>query len=137
MIRRPPRSTRTDTLFPYTTLFRSPDGLFQNLAIPSAKVAGIIADDRVVAVTLTGSEGAGMAVAAAAGKALKKVVLELGGSDPFIVMPSADINKAAATAVTAGIPNTGQTCIRAKRIILHAGVFEAVKIGRGSLRGRV
>src|SRR3546814_7190017 len=77
MIRRPPRSTRTDTLFPYTTLFRSPDGLFQNLAIPSAKVAGIIADDRVVAVTLTGSEGAGMAVAAAAGKRSEEHTSEL------------------------------------------------------------
>ncbi len=103
----------------------APAGLFQNLAIPSAKVAGIIADDRVVAVTLTGSEGAGMAVAAEAGKALKKVVLELGGSDPFIVMPSADIDKAAQTAVTARIQNTGQSCICAKRMIVHAEVYDA------------
>src|SRR3546814_17617883 len=70
----------------------APDGLFQNLAIQSAKVAGIIADDRVVAVTLTGSEGAGMAVAAAAGKALQKVVVELGGAAPFHGRHLADIS---------------------------------------------
>ena len=103
----------------------APAGLFQNLAIKSDKVAGLIADDRIVAVTLTGSEGAGMQVAEAAGHALKKVVLELGGSDPFIVMPSADIAKAAETAVKARIQNTGQSCICAKRMIVHADVYDA------------
>lgn len=103
----------------------APDGLFRNLHIKSAKVADIIADPRVVAVTLTGSEGAGMKVAEAAGKALKKVVLELGGSDPFIVMPSADIGKAAETAVKARIQNSGQSCICAKRIIVHSDVYDA------------
>jgi succinate-semialdehyde dehydrogenase/glutarate-semialdehyde dehydrogenase len=103
----------------------APAGLFQNLAIKSDKVAGLIADDRVVAVTLTGSEGAGMKVAEAAGKALKKVVLELGGSDPFIVMPSADIDKAAETAVKARIQNSGQSCICAKRMIVQADVYDA------------
>ncbi|UZK67604.1 NAD-dependent succinate-semialdehyde dehydrogenase [Sphingomonas sp. M1-B02] len=101
------------------------DGLFQNLAIKSDKVSDLIADKRVVAVTLTGSEGAGAKVAAAAGRALKKVVLELGGSDPLIVMPSADLDLAAKTAVTARVQNAGQSCICAKRIIVHADIYDA------------
>jgi len=101
-----------------------PAGLFQNLAVKSKGVGEIIADDRVVAVTLTGSEGAGVAVAEQAGKVLKKVVLELGGSDPFIVMPSADLEKAVGQAVKARIQNTGQSCICGKRMIVHADVYE-------------
>ncbi|MBX9796042.1 aldehyde dehydrogenase family protein [Sphingomonas sp.] len=103
----------------------APDGLFQNLAIRAGGVAPLIADDRVAAVTLTGSEEAGAKVAAAAGAALKKVVLELGGSDPFIVMPSADLDAAVAAAVTGRLQNAGQSCICAKRIIVHADIYDA------------
>ncbi|MES2753579.1 MAG: NAD-dependent succinate-semialdehyde dehydrogenase [Pseudomonadota bacterium] len=102
----------------------APAGVFQNLAIKSGAVAALIADDRVAAVTLTGSEDAGAKVAEQAGRALKKVVLELGGSDPFVVMPSADIALAAKTAVTARIQNSGQSCICAKRMIVHADVYD-------------
>jgi succinate-semialdehyde dehydrogenase/glutarate-semialdehyde dehydrogenase len=102
-----------------------PEGSFQTLLIGSAEVEGVIADPRVRAVTLTGSEGAGRAVAAVAGRELKKTVLELGGSDPFIVMPSADIERAAAVATTARCQNNGQSCIAAKRFIVHADVYDA------------
>ncbi len=102
----------------------APEGLFQNLAIKSDRVERVIADDRIVAATLTGSEGAGKAVAAAAGKYLKKVVLELGGSDPFIVMPSADMEDAVKQAVTARIQNAGQSCICGKRLILHESIHD-------------
>ena len=103
----------------------APAGVFQNLAIKSGKVEALIAYPRIVAVTLTGSEGAGMKVAEAAGRALKKVVLELGGSDPFIVMPSADLDAAVKAAVTARIQNTGQSCICGKRMIVHADIHDA------------
>ncbi len=100
----------------------APPGVFQTLLVGSDEVAGIIADSRVAAVTLTGSEGAGRSVAAAAGQALKKCVLELGGSDPFLVLPSADIALAATTAVKARTINNGQSCIAAKRFIVHRDV---------------
>jgi succinate-semialdehyde dehydrogenase/glutarate-semialdehyde dehydrogenase len=102
-----------------------PEGAFQTLLIGSAQVARIVKDPRVVAATLTGSEGAGAKVAAEAGANLKKTVLELGGSDPFIVMPSADLDRAVETAVTARTINNGQSCIAAKRFIVHTDVYDA------------
>jgi succinate-semialdehyde dehydrogenase / glutarate-semialdehyde dehydrogenase len=100
----------------------APPGVFQTLLIGSDRVDAIIADDRIAAVTLTGSEPAGRHVAGTAGKNLKKTVLELGGSDPFIVMASSDIVKAADVAVKARTINNGQSCIAAKRFIVHERV---------------
>ena len=102
-----------------------PADVFSTLLIGSSAVEGVIADSRVAAVTLTGSEGAGVSVGTAAGAALKKVVLELGGSDPFVVMPSADLEAAARVATTSRTQNNGQSCIAAKRFIVHAEVYDA------------
>jgi succinate-semialdehyde dehydrogenase / glutarate-semialdehyde dehydrogenase len=117
-----------------------PSGVFQTLLIGSEKVADLMGDDRIKAATLTGSESAGISLAQAAGKHLKKIVLELGGSDPFIVLPSADLEMAVSTAVTARMLNNGQSCIAAKRFILvgeiadsferqMAAKFQALKVG--------
>ncbi|GAA2794171.1 NADP-dependent succinic semialdehyde dehydrogenase [Kitasatospora paracochleata] len=102
-----------------------PEGCFQTLLIESRAVEGVIRDRRVAAVTLTGSEGAGRSVASVAGDEVKKSVLELGGSDPFLVLPSADLPAAVARAVTARVQNNGQSCIAAKRFIVHADVYDA------------
>ena len=100
------------------------EGVFQTLLIGSGPVDGILNDPRVVAATLTGSEQAGIQVGVSAAKRIKKVVLELGGSDPFIVMPSADLDAAAATAVEARIQNNGQSCIAAKRFIVSGKIAD-------------
>jgi succinate-semialdehyde dehydrogenase/glutarate-semialdehyde dehydrogenase len=108
-------------------LFREagfPDDVFSTLLVGSSKVDAIIRDDRVAAATLTGSEGAGVAVGRAAGESLKKVVLELGGSDAFVVMPSADLAQAAKVATTSRCQNNGQSCIAAKRFIVHTDVYD-------------
>ncbi len=110
-----------DTLFARAGF---PEGAFHNLFVGSSRIEGIIADDRIRAATLTGSDAAGQAVAAAAGKHLKKTVLELGGSDPFVVMPSADLEEAANVAATSRCLNNGQSCISAKRFIVHTDVYD-------------
>jgi succinate-semialdehyde dehydrogenase/glutarate-semialdehyde dehydrogenase len=101
-----------------------PAGVFQTLLLNSDKVGRVLDDARVRAATLTGSEHAGSEVASRAGREIKKTVLELGGSDPFIVMPSADFERAAQTAVKARTINNGQSCIAAKRFIVHAEIYE-------------
>ena len=117
-----------------------PVGVFQTLLVGADKVAGIVADERVKAATLTGSEAAGASLAAIAGKHIKKAVLELGGSDPFIVLESADLETAVSTAVAARMLNNGQSCIAAKRFIVVDAIadefqqrlvekFQALKIG--------
>jgi succinate-semialdehyde dehydrogenase/glutarate-semialdehyde dehydrogenase len=118
---------------PQTALFMAdlfrragfPEGSFETLLIGSDAVERVITDRRIRAVTLTGSEAAGRSVAAIAGREIKKTVLELGGSDPYVVMPSADINRAAEVATTARCQNNGQSCIAAKRFIVHAEVYDA------------
>ncbi|MFD8804172.1 NADP-dependent succinic semialdehyde dehydrogenase [Streptomyces sp. NPDC059597] len=101
------------------------EGCFQTLLIGSSAVDAILRDDRVKAATLTGSEPAGRAVASTAGEMIKKTVLELGGSDPYLVLPSADLDRAARTAVLARTQNNGQSCIAAKRFIIHRDVYDA------------
>jgi succinate-semialdehyde dehydrogenase/glutarate-semialdehyde dehydrogenase len=117
-------------------LFRrsgAPDGVFQTLLVGTDQVPAIIADPRVAAVTLTGSVGAGRAVATQAGAVGKKIVLELGGSDPFIVLPSADLDRAIPVGVQARAQNAGQSCIAAKRFIVHEGV--AARFTEGFVAG--
>jgi succinate-semialdehyde dehydrogenase/glutarate-semialdehyde dehydrogenase len=101
-----------------------PEGVFQSLLISSEQVDGILTDDRVRAATLTGSGPAGRAVAGTAGENLKKTVLELGGSDPFVVLDDADITAAAETGAWARNLNGGQSCIAAKRFVVHTEVYE-------------
>ncbi len=117
-----------------------PEGVFQNFLLPSSRVEPLIRDPRVVAVALTGSEAAGRSVAAIAGSEIKKTVLELGGSDPFIILADADLEEACTVGVTARVQNAGQSCVAAKRFIVEQSIaeeflrlfrkkFEALRVG--------
>ena len=111
-----------DTLF---TRAGFPEGAFTTILTGSGPIAGLLEDRRIKAVTLTGSEPAGRAVAAQAGAHIKPAVMELGGSDAFIVMPSADLEKATTIAVNARISNNGQSCIAGKRFVVHQDIYDA------------
>jgi succinate-semialdehyde dehydrogenase / glutarate-semialdehyde dehydrogenase len=104
-----------------------PTGIFQTLLIGADQVSAIVTDPRIQAATLTGSEAAGASLAAQAGQAIKKTVLELGGSDPFIILDSADLDLAVATAVKARLINNGQSCVAAKRFIVAESILDAFK----------
>lgn len=106
-----------------------PNGVFSTLLVNSNMVAKIIADPRIKGASLTGSEHAGAAVASACGQHIKPCVLELGGSDPFIVMPSADLEQAIDHAITGRMRNNGQSCIAAKRLIVHKDIYDRFKAG--------
>ncbi len=110
-----------DTLFERAGF---PTGAFHTLLIPAARVERVLRDNRVKAATLTGSEPAGRSLASIAGSEVKHVVLELGGSDPFVVLPSADLDRATTVAVTARNQNNGQSCIAAKRFIVHTDIYD-------------
>src|SRR6266481_4577261 len=101
-----------------------PEGAFQTLLIEGSRASKLLDDPRIAAATLTGSEGAGRSIGEAAGRNIKKVVLELGGSDPFVVMPTADLEKAVKVGVEARIQNAGQSCIAAKRFIVHERIHD-------------
>jgi succinate-semialdehyde dehydrogenase/glutarate-semialdehyde dehydrogenase len=101
-----------------------PEGCFQTLLVGAGAVEGILRDPRVAAATVTGSEPAGQSVASICGDEIKPTVLELGGSDAYVVMPSADVVRAAEVAVTARCQNNGQSCIAAKRFIVHTDVYD-------------
>src|SRR3546814_16271331 len=133
MLRRPPGSTRTDTLFPYTTLFRSP-GVFTNIFASHDQIARLIDDPRVVGVTVTGSERAGAAAAERAGRNLKKTVMELGGSDPFIVLPDAPLEAGGDAALLGRLVHTGQSGIAARRVMLGGARKKGVSGKRGRER---
>lgn len=106
-----------------------PQGVFTALLIGAEATPALLADQRIKAVSLTGSEAAGAAVASTCGEHIKKAVLELGGSDPFIVMPSADLDAALDSAIISRIRNNGQSCIAAKRMIIHADIYDQFKEG--------
>ena len=114
-----------------------PEGVFQSLLVGGDRIKAILEDDRVAAATVTGSEGAGQSVASIAGNVIKKTVLELGGADPFIVMPSADMDRAVEVGVWARVQNNGQSCIAAKRFIIHEAIADEYEERYAEAMGKI